>query len=263
MKLIVDQIEKQFKYKKSQMKTILRDISFTINENEFVAVVGASGCGKSTLLNIIAGLLDSTSGQVYFEGGSLKREPRISMVFQEIALFPWKTVYQNVVFGLESYLIDSKKIKEQSNYYINMVGLQGFDSYYPKQLSGGMRQRVGIARALAVEPDLLIMDEPFSALDAQTRFIMQEELLAIWHNQPLKTIYVTHSIEEAVYLADKVIVLSRKTGTIESIIPIQLPKMDRKKEKYKKKFDQYVSQILQLIYEDARDVVGGRIHLEK
>ncbi|MBW3496724.1 ABC transporter ATP-binding protein [Bacillus sp. FDAARGOS_1420] len=263
MKLIVDNIGKQFKYKNNQIRTILSDISFTIHENEFIAIVGASGCGKSTLLNIIAGLLESTSGQVYFEGGALKREPRIGMVFQEFALFPWKTVYKNVVFGLENYLTDSKKIKELGNYYINMVGLHGFDSYYPKQLSGGMKQRVGIARALAVEPDLLIMDEPFSALDAQTRLILQEELLNLWHNQPLKTVYVTHSIEEAVYLADRVIVLSRKSGNINSIIPIQLPKMDRKKEACKIKFNQYVDQILQLICEDARDVVEGRGYFEE
>ncbi|XKK20002.1 ABC transporter ATP-binding protein [Bacillus sp. A17A.1] len=259
MKLIVDHIGKQFNYQKNKRKTIFHDISFIINENEFVAIVGASGCGKSTLLNIIAGLLEPTNGQAYFEGGSLKQEPIVSMVFQDIGLFPWKTVYQNIVFGLESYLTDPKEIKKQGNFYINMVGLQGFNSYYPKQLSGGMKQRVGIARALAIKPDLLIMDEPFSALDAQTRFIMQEELLTLWCKNPLKTLYVTHSIEEAVYLADKVIVLSRKSGSIASIIPILLPKMERKNEQYKKKFEQYVNQILQLIYEDAKDVVGGRI----
>lgn len=258
MKLIVDHIGKQFNNQKKEIKTILHDISFTVNENEFVAIVGASGCGKSTLLNIIAGLLSSTTGQVYFEGGSLKREPRISMVFQDIALFPWKTVYQNIVFGLENFLTDSKEIKEKGEFYMNMVGLCRFHSYYPEQLSGGMKQRVGIARALAVEPDLLIMDEPFSALDAQTRSIMQEELLTLWYKKPLKTVYVTHSIEEAVYLADKIMILSRKTGTIESIIPIPLPKMDRKREQYKKTFDQYVNQIHQLIYEDAKDVVEGR-----
>ncbi len=252
MRVVVENVDKRYVDSKKQEVTALNNINFTIADQEFVVLVGPSGCGKSTLLNIVGGLLSASSGGVYFEGLDGNKEPKLSIVFQEIALFPWRTVYENVIFGLEERGASKEEKKEKGRQYIEMVGLSGFESAYPKQLSGGMRQRVGIARALAVEPDLLLMDEPFSALDAQTRTIMQEEMLGIWNRTKLSTLYVTHNIQEAVYLADRVIVMSRRPGEIKSIIPINLPKTGRDREEYRMEFERYTDQIWQLIRHDAQ-----------
>ncbi len=250
MKIVIENVGKKFTSAKKEEVTALEDINFSIAEKEFVVLVGPSGCGKSTLLNIVGGLLSPSSGSVYFEG-MMDKEPNLAIVFQEIALFPWRTVYQNVIYGLEEKKVSKQELKEKADFYIDMVGLTEFKDAYPKQLSGGMKQRVGIGRALAVEPDLLLMDEPFSALDAQTRTLMQEELLTIWNRTQLSTLYVTHNIQEAVYLADRVIVLSRHPGRIKSIIDIDLPKMGRGEEQYRDKFEQYADEIWQLIRNDA------------
>jgi len=250
--IVISHVNKYFTDSKDR---VLEDINFSINEGEVIVVVGPSGCGKSTLLEIVGGLLSPSSGTVYFEEMKEKKEICFGMVFQGDALFPWRTVYKNVVFGLENRGIDPSEIRERANYYINMVGLKGFESYYPKQLSGGMKQRVGIARALAVEPNILLMDEPFSALDAQTRVLMQEELLHIWNRTSLSTLYVTHNIEEAVFLADKVIVLSKRPGIIREIIYIHLPKMGRSEKKHRDSFEQYVSRIWGFFGEDAKEML--------
>ncbi len=250
MKIVIDNVGKKFNTSKNEAVTALENINFSIHEKEFVVLVGPSGCGKSTLLNIVGGLLSPSSGSVYFEG-IMETEPNLAIVFQEIALFPWRTVYQNVIYGLEEKKVSKQELKEKADLYIDMVGLTEFKDAYPKQLSGGMKQRVGIGRALAVEPDLLLMDEPFSALDAQTRTLMQEELLAIWNRTQLSTLYVTHNIEEAVYLADRVIVLSRHPGRIKKIIDIKLPKMGRDEEQHREKFERYADEIWQLIRNDA------------
>lgn len=250
MKIVIENVGKKFTTSKKEEVTALEDINFSIHEKEFVVLVGPSGCGKSTLLNIVGGLLSPSSGSVYFEG-MMEKEPSLAIVFQEIALFPWRTVYQNVIYGLEEKKVSKQELEEKANLYIDMVGLTEFKDAYPKQLSGGMKQRVGIGRALAVEPDLLLMDEPFSALDAQTRLLMQEELLAIWNRTELSTLYVTHNIDEAVYLADRVIVLSRHPGQIKKIINIDLPKMGRGEEKYRARFEKYADEIWQLIRHDA------------
>ncbi len=252
MRVIAENVEKRYIDSKKQEVTALNNINFTIEDQEFVVLVGPSGCGKSTLLNIVGGLLSASSGGVYFEGIEGNKEPRLSIVFQDIALFPWRTVYENVIFGLEERGVSKEEKQEKGRHYIEMVGLNGFESAYPKQLSGGMKQRAGIARALAVEPNLLLMDEPFSALDAQTRTIMQEEMLAIWNRTKLSTLYVTHNIQEAVYLADRVIVMSRRPGEIKSIIPINLPKMGRDREEYRLEFERYADEIWQLIRHDAQ-----------
>ncbi|MBP1157257.1 MULTISPECIES: ABC transporter ATP-binding protein [unclassified Paenibacillus] len=255
MRIVVDNVEKRFVDSKKREVTALRNINFTIEEQEFVVLVGPSGCGKSTLLNIVGGLLSPTGGEVYFEGLSSDEPPRLGIVFQEIALFPWRTVYENVVFGLEEQGASKQEQQEKGKHYIDMVGLTGFESAYPKQLSGGMRQRAGIARALAVEPDLLLMDEPFSALDAQTRTLMQEELLSIWNRTRLSTLYVTHNIQEAVYLADRVIVLSRHPGQIKEVIHIDLPKTGRDQEEHRVAFERYANEIWQLIRHDAQEAL--------
>jgi NitT/TauT family transport system ATP-binding protein len=254
MRVVIENVGKTFTDSSKREVTALQNINFAIEEQEFVVLVGPSGCGKSTLLNIVGGLMSPSSGTVYFEGTQGKK-PKLGIVFQEIALFPWRTVYENVVYGLEESGASKQEQQEKGKYYIEMVGLQGFEGAYPKQLSGGMRQRAGIARALAIEPDLLLMDEPFSALDAQTRTLMQEELLTIWNRTRLSTLYVTHNIQEAVYLADRVIVLSRHPGQIKSIIHIDLPKIGRDKEEYRHQFEQYADQIWQLIRHDAQEAL--------
>ncbi|MFD0676113.1 MULTISPECIES: ABC transporter ATP-binding protein [unclassified Paenibacillus] len=255
MRIVVNNVEKRFVDTKKREVTALQNINFTIEEQEFVVLVGPSGCGKSTLLNIVGGLLSPSSGEVYFEGMTSQKEPRLGIVFQEIALFPWRTVYENVVFGLEEQGASKQEQREKGQHFIDLVGLTGFESAYPKQLSGGMRQRAGIARALAVEPDLLLMDEPFSALDAQTRTLMQEELLSIWNRTRLSTLYVTHNIQEAVYLADRVIVLSRHPGQIKEVIQIDLPRMGRDQEQHRAAFERYADEIWQLIRHDAQEAL--------
>ncbi|WP_400164381.1 ABC transporter ATP-binding protein [Brevibacillus sp. TJ4] len=252
MRIVVENVDKTFTDAKKREVTALRNINFAIEEQEFVVLVGPSGCGKSTLLNIVGGLMSPSNGSVYFEGTGGK-QPNLGIVFQEIALFPWRTVYENVIYGLEERGASKQEQQEKGKHYIDMVGLSGFENALPKQLSGGMRQRAGIARALAIEPDLLLMDEPFSALDAQTRTIMQEELLTIWERTRLSTLYVTHNIQEAVYLADRVIVLSRHPGQVKSIIHIDLPKVGRDQEEHRIRFEQYVDEIWQLIRHDARE----------
>ncbi|HWQ62422.1 MAG TPA: ABC transporter ATP-binding protein [Negativicutes bacterium] len=255
MKVVVDHIDKCYEGRHCQRIVALEDISLTIREEEFVVLVGPSGCGKSTLLNLIGGLLSPSAGRIYVEGLAEDRDPNIGMVFQDVGLFPWRTVAGNIAFGLEEAGLDEAERAKRVQYYSDLVGLSGFEHSYPHQLSGGMRQRVGIARALAIQPDLLLMDEPFSALDAQTRTIMQEELLRIWCATRLSTVYVTHNIQEAVYLADRVIVLSRRPGRIVSIIDIDLPRQGRDGEQHLARFNAYAEQIWGMIRKDAQDAL--------
>lgn len=252
MKLVVDNICKNFTNNKGATLSVLENINLTVKKEEFVALVGPSGCGKSTLLNIIAGLMDSTSGQVYFSDVENGRSPAMGIVFQDTGLFPWRNVYDNIAFGLEAANLPKTEQAGIIEHYIELVGLKGFESSYPHQLSGGMRQRVGIARALAINPDLLLMDEPFSALDAQTRTIMQEELVALWEKTKLSTIYVTHNIQEAVLLADRIVLLSRRPGKINSILNIELPRNEREKPENATIIANFVDTIWQHISKDAR-----------
>src|SRR5690348_9747560 len=225
MRIIVERVTKTFHDRGGRDVVALGQVDFAVQPQEFVALLGPSGCGKSTLLNIIAGLLPASAGRVYFEGEPRPgRAPVTATVFQEFALFPWRTVRANVELGLEELGLPSPERSERTRRYLDMTGLAGFESRYPHQLSGGMRQRVGIARALAVEPAVLLLDEPFSALDAQTRQLMQEELLAIWERTRKTIVYVTHNIHEAVYMADRVIVLSRRPGRVLAEIKVELPR---------------------------------------
>ncbi|ANX13934.1 nitrate ABC transporter ATP-binding protein [Fictibacillus arsenicus] len=255
MKVVIENLSKTFRDKKDNEVVALHDINLAINNEEFVAIVGPSGCGKSTLLNIVAGLMSPTEGKVYFDHIETSKPPSVSVVFQEAGLFPWRTVLDNVKLGLENSDLSKEKIERRVNKYINMVGLQGFENSYPHQLSGGMKQRVGIARALATKPDLLLMDEPLSALDAQTRQILQEELLNIWNEEKHRTIYVTHNINEAVFLADRVVVLSRRPGKINKIININLPRNGRADSEYQKEVANYTHSIWSLIREDAMNAL--------
>ena len=177
MKLVIDNVGKNFIDPQGKQLSVLENVSLTVHSEEFVALVGPSGCGKSTLLNLTAGLLSPSDGSIYFTDLAEGHTPAMGIVFQETGLFPWRSVYENIAFGLEATGVPKTAQKERIQHYINLVGLGGFEKAFPHQLSGGMRQRVGIARALVINPDLLLMDEPFSALDAQTRTIMQGELV--------------------------------------------------------------------------------------
>lgn len=199
----------------------LEQVSFTVQAGEFVCLVGPSGCGKSTLLRLIAGLLEPSGGKIIFTGTNDSR-PRNAMVFQEHGLFPWMTVIDNVAFGLETLGVSQLERRQRAGQLLEQIGLSAFSLRYPHELSVGMRQRAAIARAFLVNPQLLLMDEPFSALDAQSKLVMQEELLRLWKDHPKTVVYVTHDIEESVLLGDRVLVMSGRPGRILEEIPIPL-----------------------------------------
>jgi ABC-type nitrate/sulfonate/bicarbonate transport system ATPase subunit len=234
-KIRVDNVGKRFLQAKTGLFTrewtpgveALRNISVAFPEFTFVSVLGPSGCGKTTLLRIVAGLIPATSGQVFVDDRPVTG-PRAGsgMVFQYIGLFPWRTVEENIFFSKEMKLHRAlaRDEKDAARRFVDLVGLSGFEKSFPHQLSGGMQQRVGIARALAVEPDVLLMDEPFGALDAQTRLILQDELLRICAAYKATVMFITHDIEEAIYLSDQIIVMSRRPGEIKFVVDVTLPK---------------------------------------
>jgi NitT/TauT family transport system ATP-binding protein len=203
----------------------LQDINLEVNKGEFIAIVGPSGCGKSTLLDILAGLAQPTSGEIRIDGKKVTG-PALDrgIVLQGYALFPWRTVRQNIEFGLEIKKTPKAQRREISARFIALVGLDGFGDHFPHELSGGMKQRVAIARALAYDPEVLLMDEPFAAVDAQTRETLQDELLRIWEETKKTIVFVTHSIEEAVFLADRVAILNVNPGTVKEVLNIDLPR---------------------------------------
>ena len=201
---------------------VLTDIKLDVREAEFVCLVGPSGCGKSTLLNILAGFLKPSSGEVRIDGEAVEGpDPRRIFVFQERGVFPWLTVEGNIGFGL--FKLSKQERERRIAHYIRMVGLDGFEQSYPQELSGGMKQRLEVARALAVNPDMLFLDEPFGALDSITRLIMRGELLRIWEAEKKTIVFVTHDIEEAVQLADRVVVMSARPAKIQRIVEIDIP----------------------------------------
>ena len=205
--------------------TAIEDVSFDVNDGEFLVILGPGRCGKTVLLNIIAGLEQQTGGTVVYNGREWKGvNPEISMVFQKLALMPFKTVMENVELGLKFRGMSKGQRRELAQHYIELVGLKGFEKSYPTQLSGGMKQRVGIARAYAADPKLLIMDEPFGQLDAQTRYQMQEEILRIWEKEKRTVIFVTNNIEEACYLGNRIILLSDCPATVKEVYPISIPR---------------------------------------
>jgi len=203
----------------------LKDITFSVKEGEFVCIVGPSGCGKTTLLRIIAGLEKPTKGEILLDGEPLSYEGGdIGFVFQEYGLFPWRTVLKNVEFGLEMLGVPKEERTRIAKKYIELVGLTKFERNYPHELSGGMKQRVGIARALAVNPKFLLMDEPFGALDAQMRNILQEELSDLWMRERKTVLYVTHSVDEAIFLGDRILLMTASPGRIKEDIQVDLPR---------------------------------------
>ena len=227
---------------------ILEGITFDVNDNEFVCIVGPSGSGKSTLLRMVAGLEKPTGGKISFTAKNGSSDVVVSMVFQSFALFPWLTVMENVCVGLEAKNVPKEARVKTASRYIDIVGLNGFEDAYPKELSGGMKQRVGIARSLAVGPDLLFMDEPFSALDVLTAQGLRDEVLTLWHQDelpPSAVLMVTHNLEEAVYMADRVIIISQRPGRMISDMTIELPRpRDRKSPEFLDWVDQVFSKIV-------------------
>jgi len=197
------------------------NLSFDVARHEAVTIVGPSGCGKTTLLKCIDALVPLTSGSIRLAGREITEpDPRIAMVFQHFGLFPWKTVQDNVAYGLRMQGVSRAEWRPRVHRYIGLVGLEGFEQAYPYQLSGGMQQRVGLARALAMEPEVLLMDEPFGAVDAQTREILQQELLRIWEEAPRTMVFVTHDIEEALLVGDRVIVMTPRPGRVSRIVDV-------------------------------------------
>jgi NitT/TauT family transport system ATP-binding protein len=205
----------------------LEDVSLAVANREFLALLGPSGCGKSTLLYLIGGFLPAESGSILIDGKPVGPPgPDRGIVFQHFALFPWKTVRANILYGLERMGLPRAERERRAQSFIDLVGLGGFEDSYPSQLSGGMKQRTAIARTLAFDPNILLMDEPFGALDAQTRSLMQAELLRIWQRTPKTVIFVTHDVQEAVYLADRVAVMSARPGRIKAIVDTRFDKND-------------------------------------
>jgi len=201
----------------------LENVYFEVEDGEFICLLGPSGCGKTTILRLAAGLEAPTSGDLSLDGKRISGvNKECGFVFQEYALFPWRTVKENIEFGPQVKGMTRNECERISKHYIDLVGLGGFENHYPDELSGGMKQRVGIARAYANDPKLLLMDEPFGALDAQTRNIMQGELLRIWEKEHISVLFVTHSVDEAIYLADKVVVMSARPGKVKEIFEVKL-----------------------------------------
>jgi NitT/TauT family transport system ATP-binding protein len=242
MMLEVDRVSKYFISDGSRLD-VIKEVSFSLKEGEFVSIVGPSGCGKSTLLRMIAGIERPSSGRITFYGKEINSpDPRISMIFQSFALVPWLKVIEQVELPLRARGI--KNAKEVARKWLNLVGLSEFEEFLPKELSGGMRQRIGIARALAVEPSLLLMDEPFSSLDELTAETLRHEVLELWKSAPsLKSILmVTHNIEEAVLMSDRIVVLSRRPSTVIKILNVDIPRpRNRKEEQFYNKVDEIYS----------------------
>ncbi|MPZ95846.1 MAG: ATP-binding cassette domain-containing protein [Propionibacteriales bacterium] len=227
-KIRLDDIHKTFRWTskgKQHVVPALEGVTFDIRPHEFLSVIGPSGCGKTTLLRIIASLANADIGKVLIDGREVtKPGPERAMVFQAFGLFPWKTVIDNVKFPLTTRKVPDAEATRRAREQLRRVGLDRFETSHPHQLSGGMQQRVGLARALATEPDILLMDEPFGAIDAQTREYMQEELMKIWHETDKTVVFITHDLDEAVLLSDRILVLSRGPGTVRRVVDVDLPR---------------------------------------
>lgn len=253
IKVRIENIKKIYETKNGYTSS-LDGVSLDIKENEFVCVVGPSGCGKSTLLNIIAGLLPPTSGKVCCDGKEVTGTGADrGVVFQQYALFPWMTVKENVLFGLDMKGIKGKEAEEIAMKYIHMVQLEDFTDHYPKELSGGMKQRVAIARAYAANPSVLLMDEPFGALDAQTKAQLQTELLNTWENERKTCFFITHDVEEAIILAQRVIIMSARPGRIKEIVEVNIPHPRTQETKMTPEFIELKNHIWSQVYREYLD----------
>jgi len=250
-KILVKDLTKQF-IVKDQVVTALTHVNLTVREGEFVCIVGPSGCGKTTLLRILAGLETMTSGSIELVR-TTDHLPLNSMIFQDQSVFPWMTVRENIAFGLKCRRVDKKTVSETVDHYIRMIGLQKFRDAYPFQLSGGMKQRVSVARAFANDPEILLMDEPFAALDEQTKILLHEELLKIWEGSSKTVVFITHSIDEALTLADRVIIMTAHPGTFKTTVDVDLPRPRRIAElRGQERFNQLFMQLWEVLREEVR-----------
>jgi NitT/TauT family transport system ATP-binding protein len=251
----IDHVSQTFQTSGRQSHLAISDISLRIEDGAFVSILGPSGCGKSTLLYIVGGFVTPTEGVAKVKGTAITGPgPDRGPVFQEFALFPWKNVLGNVMYGLRQQGMPRAEAEAQSRRLIEMVGLKGFENFYPKELSGGMKQRVAIARTLAYKPAVLLMDEPFGALDAHTRTRLQNDLLNIWERDRKTVLFVTHSVDEAVFLSDKVVVMTRAPGRIKQIVEIDLPRPRRRAELLlDPRYQKYVVDIERLIDDTGID----------
>ena len=254
VKVHIDHVVKKFNGRNGEM-VALNGVDLDIHENEFVCVVGPSGCGKSTLLNIIGGLESPTEGQVLVDGKPVQGPgPDRGIVFQQYALFPWLTVEKNVQFGLKLQGKSNEEAEEIAHKYLKMVDLEGFAKSYPKELSGGMKQRVAIARAYAVNPKVLLMDEPFGALDAQTRTQLQQELLNTWEKEQKTCFFITHDVEEAIILAQRVVVMCARPGRVKDIVDIDIPYPRDQETKMSPRFLELKNHIWSQVYQEYLSV---------
>lgn len=246
-----EQVSKTFASKKGELDA-LQDFSLEVERNEVVCIVGASGCGKSTFLNLVAGFIAPTSGHILLDGEEIKSiEPRCSMIFQNYALFPWMNVRDNVAFGPRVKGLNKTERTEKSQHWIERVGLKGFEHAYPSELSGGMQQRVALCRALTNDPEVLLCDEPFAALDAMTRQIMQEELLHIVSESNMTVIFITHSIDEALILSDRLVVMSARPGQVKAIYDNDLPRPRQLDVQLTERFLELKREVWDLVQEEV------------
>ena len=256
--IVIDGVSHLYRPQRGRAVLALDHVSLEVANREFVALLGPSGCGKSTLLYLIGGFLPIETGAIAVDGNVISEPgPDRGIVFQHFALFPWKTVRGNILYGLERQGMQKAEREERTKEFIDLVGLTGFEDSYPAQLSGGMKQRCAIARTLAFDPKILLMDEPFGALDAQTRELMQSELLRIWQRTPKTVIFVTHDVGEAVYLADRVAVMSARPGKIKTIVDTKFDKADPHVHK-SKAFVEKVDEIWNLVKVEAIKAQGAR-----
>jgi len=243
--LVIQGLNQSFPRDDGSRLVVLEDLSLTVQDKEFVCILGSSGCGKTTLLRMIAGLDLAESGSVVLDGEEIKGpNPKVGMVFQEYSLFPWRTVIDNIAFGLEMRGMPKEERHRVAEEYLELVNLSQFRDSFPSELSGGMRQRVAVARALALDPVVLLMDEPFGALDAQTRNKLQIELLEIWEKTKKTVVFITHSVDEAVFLADRIIVMTPRPGRICQVFSIPLP---RPRDRTDREFAELRREVLDLI----------------
>lgn len=254
VKVKIDNVKKTYASRNGEV-VALNGVSLDIKENEFITVVGPSGCGKSTLLNIIAGLEKPTSGKVFCDNREvLGTGTERGVVFQQYALFPWLTVKGNVAFGINLQGVRGKEVDELAMKYIKMVDLEDFVDHYPKELSGGMKQRVAIARAYAANPSVLLMDEPFGALDAQTRTQLQEELLHTWEKEQKTCFFITHDVDEAIILGQKVVIMSARPGRIKEVVDINIPFPRNQETKISPEFLEAKNYIWSQVYKEYLEV---------
>jgi NitT/TauT family transport system ATP-binding protein len=247
--LLIRDLNQSFPRDDGSELTVLDHLSFEVHDKEFVCILGSSGCGKTTLLRLIAGLDEARSGSIILDGEEMKGpSPKVGFVFQEYSLFPWRMVIDNIAFGLEMKGMGREERYRIAEHYLDLVNLAQFRNSYPSELSGGMRQRVAVVRALALDPVLLLMDEPFGALDAQTRNMLQKELLGIWEKTRKTVVFITHSVDEAVFLSDRIIVLTPRPGRVCRIFPVELP---RPRERTSVEFAQVRRDVLDLINQNC------------